>query len=311
MTIEVRDVVLETVEHLKRQQLQGGDIPCFRTTNDASCSPCTLLSTLMHDSLGCFDPVDRRHEPGLFELFSAGEKQWLTQVVSAMRWRIRNFVVWQEERDATWQLYGRESSSGADANTTACAAIVVGNPGNRSAAIRLVRSVERFLERDLNLLEKANILRFLSLAGRNVLSHVEQFRDEILASTNEAQDPIERLVLLAEAHGIARAWRQAGLPYLNEVAEHLVARILAWRNGFGPSDGHLACALAASALDDLGYDAAELREWAAKLISAVQDPASWLTEPYANLPVGSPAAGIGIALAALSRISVRTGRFVC
>jgi hypothetical protein len=311
MAVEVRAVVLETLGYLERQQLQGGDIACFRTAKDTFCSPCTLLSTLMHDALGYFDPRDHRHEPGLPELFSAGEQRWLTQCVSVMRSRMRNFVAWQEERDGTWQLYGRESSFGTDVNTTACAAVAVRNARNRTADIRHVRSVERFLNRDLNLLEKANVLRFLTLAGRNVLSHVQRFRDEILASTNESQTPMAPLLLLAETHAIARAWRQAGLPYLSQVAEHLVRRILGCRNELGRFEGYLAGALAASALSDLGYDAAELRERAIDLMAMLQNPAGWRTEPYAGLPIGSPAAGMGIAVAALARISAQTGDIVC
>ena len=306
MPTKLRDVLLSGVEHLRRQQLQTGDFPCVRTTGDAFYTPCTLVATLIHDSLAYFDPNCYLHQRAALDLFSASDKGWLTPVVKTLRWRVRAFVAWQEDANGTWKLYGRQSSNGPDIATTACAATVMlrtFTPPKRFV-IRHVAPMERSLRNRLHLFEKANVLRFLALAGQDLTNWTAHFSKELTGLSPAGSDT---LPFLCVAHAIARAWRQAALPGHEAIADYLLPQILALQLTDGSFGRQLETALAACALLDLGGPVPVLRETAAALMKFFERSEPWNAQPYWQLQVGSAAMTVAAALAALCRVGAITG----
>ncbi len=171
MRAEIRRRFIEGLQYVRSHQLLTGDIPCFRAAPDRFYCPCPLFSTLVHDALGYFDPHSPIYQPGILDSVSAAECRWIMGCATTVRWRIRSFIAWQEEPDGTWQFFGRESTSGADAATTACAAaVLLRAPKARDRAVN--RHAEPVLSgrllsgNGLTILERAQLLRFLALIGQ-------------------------------------------------------------------------------------------------------------------------------------------------
>ena len=137
MRPEIRHRFIEGLQYVRSHQLLTGDIPCFRAAPDRFYCPCPVFSTLVDDALGYFDPHSPIYQPGILDSVSAAECRWIMGCATTVRWRIRSFIAWQEEPDGTWQFFGRESTSGADAATTACAAAVL----LRAPRLAIVRSI--------------------------------------------------------------------------------------------------------------------------------------------------------------------------
>jgi hypothetical protein len=314
MPAELRRVLLGMVNYLQSEQLANGDFPYFRTSGDSFYCPCILLSTLMHDALGYLDPHTRLYEKTyLTDLLSKDEQRFVAASVTGMRFRLRAFIAWQEESNGTWQLFGRESDLGPDTGATAAAAVSMLRtyPIDRRSSNRHVPIVESLLNAQLSLDEEANVLRFLVLTGRRVEDRVASFRTRLLSKDAPVETQTEALKRLAVAYTIARAWRQAALPGRDEVAGHLVPRILSWRQAGAKFGGQLPCALSASSLVDLGCATSSLREIGKDLISLFTESKSWRSEAFQKLEIGSAAVTVAIAISALVRINAQTGGSFC
>ena len=177
----------------------------------------------------------------LSDLLSKDEQRFVAASVTGMRIRLRAFIAWQEESNGTWQLFGRESDLGPDTGATAAAAVSMLRtyPIDRRSSNRHVPIVESLLNAQLSLDEEANVLRFLVLTGRSVEDRVASFRTRLLSEDAPVETQTEALKRLAVAYTIARAWRQAALPGRDEVAGHLVPRILSWRQAGAEFGGQL------------------------------------------------------------------------
>jgi hypothetical protein len=308
MQVKLRDVLLPAIQYLRAQQLQSGDFPCVQTAGDAFYTPCTLLATLIHDSLAYLDPNCRMHEPVILDLFSADDTQWLVRVVKTLRWRLRAFVAWQEDSNGTWKLQGRQSNAGPDIATSACAATMMLRtfPPRKHFAIRHVALMKNSLHKPLTPFEKASALRFLSLAGQDVTNSTEHFREE-LRFLSYPEIGSDTLQFLCVAHAIARGWRQASLPGYEAVADHLLPQILVLQFADWSFGRQLETALAGCALLDLDCPVPVLRKAAAALVKFFEGSEPWNAQPYWRLQTGSAAMTMSIAVAALARIGARTG----
>jgi hypothetical protein len=310
---ELRPILLRTIDYLRSQQLQTGDFPCFRTSEASFYCPCILLSTLLHDALGYLDPHTRLYQTCLSDLLSSQERRFITATVTGMRFRLRTFIAWHEEQSGVWQLFGRESGLGPDAATTACAAVTMFRtyPEERRAKNRHVPALDGFLNAQLSLHEEANVLRFLALAGRDTNNRTSALTAKLTSEDTPTPDEAQILNFLSVAYSVARAWRQAALPGRQELANHLVPRIVAQCQANAGIGTPLQYALAASALADLGCDSSSLFEIGMDLLPFFSASERWGSQSFLNLEVGSAAVTTAIAISALVRINAQTGGRFC
>lgn len=300
-----------------REQLPSGEIRTFfRRPGMLEYRRVPLVSTLVHDALGCFDPASPWLDTQVLDWLSAFPARGLVAEVSKLRRRIRAFVAWQEECDGTWRYYGRNSGLGPDPCTTACAATsLLENAGHgrrrrfwrhREALARL-RTPESCCRREspafeANRVENAEVLRFLALTGGAADETAELLLRDLDRDGPEGGS--ERYPeTLHFFYVLARAWSQGCLPDRDGLRARLLPRILERRRPDDDYGGQLATALAASALIDLGAAEADVERARLALLRRIAAGAPG-HEGFLHQGGGSRAWTCALSMAALARASV-------
>jgi hypothetical protein len=148
----------------------------------------------------------------------------------------------------------------------------------------------------------AHVLRFLALAGEPAGELAAWLLDEARAGDFSAGSPDhpDPLVFL---HAVARAFGQAGLPGLGELAAALVPRLLALQQADGGFGNALGTSMAIHALLDLGAEDEEpLASAAAALLRLVAPNGAWTSEAYVRQGGGSASLSTALAVSALARL---------
>lgn len=138
-------LVVPALRWIASQQLPTGELATYERVHDVSqCWPCPLYSVLTMELLGCVAPQTSGFSRQLYDAIPAGERKHLTAAVLTVRWRLRNYIVSQQESDGTWRLYGKEGNSPIDCVTTAFATAALFD--DRGARIETTRAMAAHLD---------------------------------------------------------------------------------------------------------------------------------------------------------------------
>jgi hypothetical protein len=320
-------------------QLVTGEVPTHRVAaNGKVYAPSPFMSALVHDALACLDPGSPHGPATALAAMSPEERQSVAWTVGALRNRIRRFLRWQEEADGTWCFYGRGSTLGPDAATTACAALAVARHARRSVARERGRwrihahALARFRDPagtyftfvsdtgagygwisadgrrivGFDRIVNAHVMRFLAAAGVDdealavyLTREIEQ--GDMTCGSPEHPDPV------CFAHAVARAWAETPREDACAIHAALIPWLLARQDERGGFGGPLNTALATLALVDLGYAGDALDRSAHHLLTTVSPSGEWAYQPYLSGGHGSAAFTTAFALAALAACAASRG----
>jgi hypothetical protein len=337
----------EGLASIRHEQLMTGELPSYRRGAPGSLlyqrSP--LLSTFVHDVLGYFDPRSPWWDERSLHLISEETRGQFLWSLVRLRRHIRGFLAWQAEPDGSWGFFGRGSGLGPDANTTANAATALLelsgtsspdfdaslNRNRRSlAALRRFRAVEgryfTFLDArgrgygwmnevgrplvGFDPVVNADVLRFLALVGPDGAPGVADLINWVLGEVERGPDrPPSELYPnpLCFFYAVARAWGQARLPGLSDLASRLLPQVLARQDASGEFSGPLSTALAAAILLDLEYEGPELERALAAIRRTRKGWGGWEYEEFLIGGFGSPAWTTALSMVVLARGQVRMG----
>jgi hypothetical protein len=330
---------LELVRHL---QHPSGEILSFRRDalgNRVYCrSP--LLSALVHDALGCFDPTSAGWLDGALELVPPRARTRFAQSVVAVRRNIRGFLIWQQEAAGWWRFFGRGSGIDPDVNTTVCAATaLLESYGSRSLPrwerqLAVVQSFRAPSGRFFTFQRRAAggygwmddagrpvvgfdrvvntaVLGWLTATGQADRPHARQLADQLLeeAASGDLRDGT---VLypnpLSFLYGLSRVWAQGNLPGRARLADVVVPALLRHQGKAGDFGGPLSTAMAATALLELGYSGPERQRARLAVLRALRPHGDSLYEDHIADSFGSPAWTTALAMAFLARDAHLAGR---
>lgn len=303
---------------------------------------CPLLSTLGHDTLAIFDPTSRLFDRSVAAFLPPMHRLPALATATMVRRKIRDFLAWQQHPDGRWSFFGRSSGLSPDAATTACAATVIlesqppeaPDPWDKPPPPAAPKSWKRHVDAlDLyraadgryftyidphgrgyssitpeglprsgfDRVVNAHVLRFLALAGEDTRDLRTYLMAEAEAGDFRVGSP-DHPNPLAFFHAVARAWHQAELPGLEDLAELLVPRILDLQHLEGDFGGPLSTALAILALADLDCRDEHLLLAGAALADQATAGATWGYESYLGQGSGSASFTTCASLAALARV---------
>jgi len=320
-------------------QLVTGEVATYRTTEIGKVyTPSPFMSALVHDSLACLDPGSAQAQESALWALPVEKRRAVAWSAGVVRARIRRFLKWQEEADGTWCFYGRGSTLGPDAATTACAALAVARhtpqPIDRGSARWRThrRALARFRDPagthftfvapggagygwiaadgrkvvGFDRIVNAHVMRFLAAAGEEDDALTSYLRTEVERGDRECGSP-EHPDPACFAHAVARAWAETPRSDAPAVASALIPWLLARQDEDGGFGGPLSTALATLALVDLGYAGNALDRSARYLMATVSEAGEWDYQPYLAGGHGSPAFTTAFALAALAGCAAARG----
>ena len=331
--------LLKGLVALWREQLPTGEIATYQRDHAGDLAYCRspFISTFVHDTLGYFDPRSPWLQPSLVTVVPASERRWFVRTVTRIRHRIRPFIAWQAESTRTWRFFGRGSGLAPDVDTTACAAATLLESARADLvehwqpyvnALKRFRSSEglyfTWVDPDdggyswmdeygrripgYDRVVNANVLRALALAGEDVSAVAAYLLKEAAGGALQTgslyyPNPLSFFYMLA------RAWRQAQLPGLDELADICTPQILSRQDESGGFGGPLSTAMALSALLDLAYCGPALAQGAVCLLKAAQPWGGWAYEDFFSdriLGYGAPAWTAALAILVLARCHLVT-----
>jgi hypothetical protein len=331
-------VLAETVwrgwQIVARGQLANGEMVAFRKDGLGATQPLRspFVTIAVHEALACFDPLSPFYRPGCGELLPGPAGRRFRQEVGQLRRRCRAYLAWQEEPAGWWRFFGRGSGMDPDVNTTVGAALALierqsshwpaGAHGHSVAVGRFRAADGRYhtvlkpgwggyawldargwpvagFDRVVN----ADVLRYLRLAGAApaelaelaAFVAAEAAGDGWLGGTPIYPNP------LSFPFAAGRAWRQAGLPGLEELAAALLPGLLARQAADGAFGGPLSTALAVATLLELELAGPELAAGCRALTWALRGEPSALYEDFVVHGFGSPALTAALAIHCLAR----------
>ncbi|HUR80976.1 MAG TPA: hypothetical protein VM733_09430 [Thermoanaerobaculia bacterium] len=160
---------------LRTMQLPMGELSSVRCGDDGETyyAPAPLLSALAYDALAFVDPRSPRFVGRVRDLVP---QSFFVDVVS-LRWGLRLYLASEQSADGTWQLHGRLGTRGADAATTACAAIAM-LPNTKWRRPRADRRPLAALQRlrVTTKLEAAHAARYCTLIGADAAPFLDQLQ---------------------------------------------------------------------------------------------------------------------------------------
>jgi hypothetical protein len=329
--MSMADLLRKGLAVILQEQLTTGEIPSYRQTSAGQFEYCRspFVSTFVYDALGHFDRNSPLLEPQTLELIPANVMGWFNSAVAEIRWRIRAFVQWQEESNGTWRFFGSGSGIDPDADTTACSSAVLLESAGANVKHHWqqhVRALKRFRAEEglyfsyinreqrgyswmdehgkpiigFDRVVNANILRFLGLVGGEVDQLIAYIRREVLAQDFQTGSP-DYPNPLCFFYMVARAWKQAHLPGLEQIAASLTGHLLSLQKEAGDFGGPLSTAMALSTLLDLGYTGSALERARLSIIRAARPTDGWGYESFFINGFGSISLTTAISMMALAR----------
>ncbi|HBY93052.1 MAG TPA: hypothetical protein DEP84_03655 [Chloroflexi bacterium] len=330
-------ILLQGLTTIRQEQLQTGEIASYRRGPAGDLLYCRspFVSTFVHDALGCFDPRSPSWQPHTLDLIPGRRRVRFFRTVIHVRQRIRAFLAWQQESDGCWRFFGRGSGLDCDANTTVCAASALLDRAERSDLRRWQRQVKAVLRfrsagglfftfltpagrgygwmddvgrpvAGIDRVVNADVLRYLALAGVGTGRDVEVLMDylrgeaasgDLMHGTSLYPNP------LSFFYALTRAWDQAQLPGLADLASSLVPRLLSLQGEDGNFGTPLSTSLAIAAFLNLKVAGTPLERARDALISKTQPAGGWAYEDFIVSGFGSPALTTALAMMVLARSS--------
>jgi hypothetical protein len=334
--------MLHSLQAVRRLQHPSGEILSYRRDAAGNYvyyrSP--MLSALVHDALGCFDPTSPWWFDGALELVPAQARRRFARSVMAVRRRIRGFLIWQQEAAGWWRFFGRGSGIDPDVTTTALAATaLLESYGSQSLSrwehqLAVVQSFRAPSGRYHTFQRPGHGgYGWMDDAGRPVVGFDRVVNAAVLgwlAATGEANRPHARQLagqLLDEAAGgdlqngtalypnplsftyhLSRAWAQGDLPERRRLADALVPALLRRQEKAGDFGGPLSTAMAATALLELGYGGPERQRARQAVLRGMRPRGGWPYEDVVIHGFGSPAWTTALSMAFLARDTQLAGR---
>jgi hypothetical protein len=293
-----------------REQLPSGEIAAYFRFGIGALEyrRTPLLSAIVHDALGTFDLKSRWVDTDFLDALPPGAQGRFVRAAGMVRSRIRTFLLWEEGNEGGWCFHGRASGLGPDLDTTACAAAAVAQAPRRKPATRWQSHAEQLLSGSaasnggLDLIARANVLRYLALTGEPVAAIQEEVLHALRTGEFSPSARYENPFMVA--YCVARAWAQAALPGRSEVAEILVPRILAALEADDVARDALGTALALNALVDLEYRGPETIAAGQSLLATALPRGGWGYAPLLENKGGAPSCTSALAMTALARSGV-------
>jgi hypothetical protein len=329
-TVDIGTPLARGATALLHAQLVTGEIPTYRRIGTLGLlyTPSPYMSAIALDALAPLDPGSPASHSSALAALSAAERRTVERSVTLLRARIRSFLAWQQEVDGTWCFYGRGSGLGADAATTACAALALTSGVRRDSERRwrthvralamfktargpyatfLARQPQRALgggaaasphSTTIDRMVNAYVMRALAAAGVADESLASFLLDEIERGDRERGSP-EVPDPVCFAHAAARAWTAAPRRDADRVSAALVPWLLARQRADGGFGSALSTAFATNALVDLGYSDDGLDRAAQFLVATMSAGGEWEYEPHLAGGHGSASFTTALALSAL------------
>jgi len=330
MTGRLGDCLVAATAALAAGQLRTGEIATYRRIGGLGLlyTPSPCLSAIVLDALACLDPASPESQWSALAALDGRERRAIQSAVGLIRGRLRQYLAWQEESDATWCFYGRGSSLGPDAASTSIVSAALLADARRAGGRRAraaVASLARFRRApgryvtflaslpanddrrwqrlegrgdDVDRVVNAEVLRVLALCGapdedlaRCLLNELDSGPRD--CGSSEFTDPA------CFAHALARAWTAVPRPDVGRVSATLVAWLRDRQRADGSIGGPLATALATRALASLDQAGDALDAAEAWLIAGMTSRGEWAYEPYLAGGHGSAAFTSALAVSAL------------
>jgi hypothetical protein len=330
ITVDIGTSLVRATTALLHAQLVTGEIPTYRRIGALGLlyTPSPYMSAIVLDALTPFDPVSPAFHSSTLAALSTAERRTVERAVTLLRARTCSFLAWQEEVDGTWCFYGRGSGLGADAATTACAALALASARRRGGERRWQKHVRAlamfkttrgpyatFLPRrsqraagedaavsrhstTIDRMVNAYVMRALATAGVADESLAGFLLDEVEHGDRERGSP-EVPDPVCFAHAAARAWAAAPRADADRVSAALVPWLLSRQRPDGGFGGALSTACATTALIDLGYLGDGLDRAAQFLLATISAGGEWAYEPHLVGGHGSASFTTALALSAL------------
>jgi len=318
-----------------RLQHPSGEILSYRRDDHGNYVYCRspLLSTFVHDALDCFDPTSGGWSDGAVEIVPADARLWFVPTVTAVRRRVRAFLLWQQEPAGWWRLFGRGSGMDPDVNTTACAALALAESYGARGVARWQRQVDAVLS------FRSGDGRFYTFqkpgrggygwvddAGRAVVGFDRVVNVAVLGclATLDGRDSpaargLRRRLLdeaagtdlgtgtvlypnpLAFLHGLCRVWARCELADRAALADAVLPALLRAQGPDGDFGGPLSTAMGASALLELDHRGPERDLARQAVLRGLHPRGGWPYEDVAVRGFGSPAWTTALSMAFLAR----------
>jgi hypothetical protein len=331
--MDLADLLRRGLAVVLQEQLTTGEIPSYRPAARGQLEYCRspFISTFVHDALGHFDRQSPLMGAQMLELIPMNSRGWFNSAVIEIRRRIRAFIQWQEESEGTWRFFGRGSGIDPDSDTTACSsAVLLESPAfnTKKRWQHHVRALKRFrseqgiyfsyINRErygyswmdeagnpilgFDRVVNTNILRYLALVGAEVDQLIAYTKREVAAQDFHTGSP-DYPNPLCFFYMVARAWREAHLPGLEQIAASLIEPILNLQKEAGDFGGPLSTALALSALLDLGYTGSAVERARLSIIRGARPSGGWGYEGFFINGFGSVSLTTAMSMMVLARSS--------
>jgi hypothetical protein len=324
-----------SLEVICHGQHPNGEIVSYRRDAEGNYIYCRtpFTSALVHEALSCFDTTSPGWLEGALRQVPDQAADWFATTVQALRRRMRNFLIWQQEPSATWRFFGRGSGIDPDVNTTVCAAMALQESyGCRSVSRweEQQKAVWSFQSREgpfytftkpahggygwldegglpvvgFDRVVNAAVLRYLcrlSLqATPRACAMVEWLMGgiesgDLSVGTPLYPNPLSFIYVLGRIHA------ESGLPMEARFIERLVSALLGLQRSTGDFGGPLSTAMGASALLDLGRRGAELERARLAVLRHLSPGRGWTYEDLVVHGFGSPASTTAVSLEFLGR----------
>jgi hypothetical protein len=268
--VQIGGVLEQALAFVIAEQLPSGEIPNYRNLPNGSWEYCfsPLVSAYVYDALACFDALSPRLDIHALEQTPPAARPAFSRQVTMMRRRIRRFMAWQQSADGVWRFFGTGSATGADLDTTACAAAALaettGARGERafahtgralqnlcaesSAALRRSREhAEGETAEELVVIGKANAVRLFAMTGFPTNEIAAELRERAVSGVGG----VNRTLFL---YAMVRAHREGQLPGLESVRQRLLEEVLHTSDPAREANGPLTAALATHTLMALDHE---------------------------------------------------------
>jgi hypothetical protein len=298
MRLYASRLVVPALRWIASQQLPTGELATYRKVHGVSqVWPCPLHSVLAMELLGCAAPQTSGFSRQLYDAIPASERKYLTAIVLTVRWRLRSYIVSQQESDGTWRFSGTEGDSSIDPVTTAFATAALFD--DRGARIEAARAMAADLDGlpDPGIISEASVCYLWACAGIDVLDRVQQ----ILNRKNEQQ--VERL---AACWMLGLCYEHIASPVSAQVRRTLIAEVL--KLIVEPCTP-LGRTLALQALLILQYRGEEMEDLVAPLLCDPIPPWEWRLESFHG-DVGCPSLNVVLLVNAIAKC-LEGGVFSC